>query len=283
MEQHHKHKYTRWLLIIIMTSAGLLVVGAVWLYAGVAGGARLQVFTLLGAPLGTVGSEYISARDLQLFERAAEGGNVAALRALVDELRLASVIANQSIHVTSADIERAAEQLRAGDEQYRNFEVMHGQIAALRVLATPYVYKNLLLIEYLKQGLEPQLTRQLQNLYARLKTDEDWKVLAVTQSDDLGSSWSGGDVGYVDLALAIPEYAQAVQGLPLRNLSVIYTRYGAHIVEVRNRITQNGKELTQLREIVLRPKHFDDWLAERIAAVPVKWYVRMPTSIEVEN
>lgn len=280
MEQHHKKKIARWSLIFSAGLIVLLVISALWLYTGVASGARLQALTMLGAPLGTVGSEYISARDVNLFTNAAVGDSAAGLPALVDELKLVSVAAGRSVRVTSADVERAAEQLRTGDEQYYSFEAEHGRTAALKVLATPYVYKNFLRIEYLTQGLEPALTQQLQTLSGSLRTDEDWKEVASTYSDDLASFWSGGDVGYVDLSQAIPEYAQAVQGLPLHNPAVIYTRYGAHIVEVLNRVSKDGKELTQLREIVLRPKHFDTWLAEQTSAVPVKWYVQVPTSIE---
>lgn len=281
MEKHHKKKIIQWTVGVGAGVVILIVLAGFWLYAGVASGARLQALQLLGAPLGVVGSQYITAGDLQFFSSIQnEGKVVAAAPALVHALQIASVATNRGLHVSSSDLRRAAGELRAGDEQYRNFEARFGEAAAQRVLAMPYVYKNYLEMDYMKQGLEPALTQQLQAISSRLRTDEDWKAIASTYSDDLASSWSGGDVGYVDLNQAIPEYAQTVQGLPLHDPAVIYTRYGAHVVEVLNRVTKDEKELTQLREIVLRPKRFDAWLTEQTNAVPVKWYVQVPTSIE---
>lgn len=281
MEKHHKKKIIQWTVGVGAGVVVLIVLAGFWLYSGAARGARLQALQVLRAPLGVVGSEYITAGDLQYFSDDVSGVQTeAAASALVHALQVKSIAAGRGLHVSSSDLQRAARELQAGDGQYKSFEAHYGQAAAIKVLVEPYVYENYLRIDYMKQGLEPVLTQQLRTLSAGLQSDDDWKVAASTHSDDLASSWSGGDVGYVDLGLAIPEYAQAVQGLPLHNPAVIYTRYGAHIVEVLNRVTKDEKELTQLREIVLRPKHFDAWLTEQTTAVPVKWYVQVPTSIE---
>lgn len=276
--EKQKKKVIQWILGICVGVLVLGVLGAVWLYGGVASGARLQILYALGAPVGVVGNQYITARDIQYFSTIA--GDQTPTSALVHALQVEAVAAGRGLQVSASDVHTAAVALRSGDEYYKNFEAQHGQAAALRVLATPYVYKNYLRIDYMKQGQEQALTQQLQSLSSRLQTDEDWKIIASIASDDLASSWSGGDVGYVDLRLAVPEYAQAVQGLPLHTTGVVYTRFGAHIVEVRNRVMKDNVELTQLREIVLRPKHFDTWLAEQTALVPVKWYLQVLTSIE---
>ncbi|MBL8031121.1 MAG: peptidylprolyl isomerase [Candidatus Doudnabacteria bacterium] len=276
MEKHHKRKVLYWTVGILVCVGVLATLTAFWLYSGVASGARLQTLTWLGAPLGTVGDEYIEARDLEYFTllgtSAGVGGPTAAL---VNELRLEVVAQQYNIQLSADEINATVAELRAGDTRYASFEQQYGPDVAARAFARPYAYTNALRIAYMKQGLEPALTRKLQSVYQRLDSDEAWRNIAAKESDDLATSWSGGDVGYVDLTQAIPEYRQAVGGLPLHSPAVIYSRYGAHIAEVLNRLDKDGTELTQLREIVLRPQGFEDWLADQTATVPVKWYVRL--------
>lgn len=272
MEKHRKRKVLYWTVGAVVCAGVLATLTAFWLYSGVASGSRLQTLTWLGAPLGTVGDEYIEARDLDYFSSV---GAKDAAAALVNELRLEAVAQRHGVHLTSEEVNAVAAELQAGDERYASLARQYGPETAARTLARPYAYANALRIVYMQQGLELDLTRQLQSLYQRLHSDEAWRSIAAAESDDLATSWSGGDVGYVNLAQAIPEYRQAVGGLPLHSPAVIYSRYGAHIVEVLNRLDNDGNELTQLREIVLRPQEYDNWLAAQAATVPVKWYVRL--------
>lgn len=269
-------KVVRWTLAIVLCVGVLATVAAFWLYSGVASGARLQTLTWLGAPLGTVGDEYIEARDLDYFTSlGVSAGSEGPMAALVNELRLEAVAKRYDIHILPDQVDAAATELEAGDTQYASTAQQYGSAVATRAFARPYAYTNALRIAYMKQGLEPALTRQLQSLYQRLRSDEAWRSIAAAESDDMATSWSGGDAGYVDLTQAIPEYRQAVSGLPLHSPAVIYSRYGAHIVEVLSRVKKDGGELTQLREIVLRPQGFESWLSDQTTTVPVKWYVRL--------
>lgn len=277
MEKHHKRKVLYWTVGLLVCVGVLAALTAFWLYSGVASGARLQTLTWLGAPLGAVGDEYIEARDLESFTLlGASAGVGGPTTALVNELRLEALAKQYNIQISSDEINMAAAELRAGDARYVSFEQQYGSDLAARAFVRPYAYTNALRVAYMQQGLEPALTRQLQSVYQRLHSDEAWRHIAATESDDLATSWSGGDVGYVDLMQAIPEYRQAVSGLPLHSPAVIYSRYGAHIVEVLNRLDKDGNELTQLREIVLRPQGFENWLTDQTATVPVKWYVQLP-------
>ncbi len=83
---------------------------------------------------------------------------------------------------------------------------------------------------------EAQARARAEALLARLKKGEDFVKLAKAESDDVGSSPVGGNVGYVPRGSMAAEFEAAAYTVPTGQTSgVIRTEFGFHILRVTER------------------------------------------------
>lgn len=83
---------------------------------------------------------------------------------------------------------------------------------------------------------EEQARAKADALLARLAKGADFAALARSESDDLGSLKTGGDIGFVPKGATGAEFEAAAYALPEGQLSkVIRTEYGFHILRVEAR------------------------------------------------
>ncbi|MDJ0738454.1 MAG: SurA N-terminal domain-containing protein [Gammaproteobacteria bacterium] len=74
---------------------------------------------------------------------------------------------------------------------------------------------------------------EAQSLLTRLRDGEDFAELARAHSDDPGSANNGGDLGWVERGLMVPEFEEAGFALALEAISdVVRTDFGYHIIQV---------------------------------------------------
>jgi len=106
----------------------------------------------------------------------------------------------------------------------------------------------------------PKITREAKKA-AKLKAEKIRKELiskessfatqAILYSDDPGSASNGGELGFIEPGLMVPEFEQAAFSLPVGQISeLIETVHGIHILEVMEK--KNGKP--KVRHILLAPK-----------------------------
>lgn len=247
----HTHKKIIWFSgLAILVVIALLLVGGIWLYSGRLTQAKLPMFKSLGLPIAKVGGVFLSAKN---YDSETKGTAL--------ELSRLRAIAEEKVSVTGQDIEDAAGSMGDGETE-----------SALEA----FVLENKLAAWYVQHAstLEPPLAQRLAGVQQKLVQGVPLSELAEQFSEDTATKWFTGDTGYINLAEAIPEYRRGVQSLEIDRVGIVYTRYGAHIVQVLERITQEGTEYTRIREIVLLPKGFESWLAKEKQAVPVVWYVK---------
>ncbi len=97
---------------------------------------------------------------------------------------------------------------------------------------------------------EVQAREQIEALAARIKSGEDFAIIAKTESQDPGSASQGGDLGFIGLGVMDKAFEQATFQLNKNQLSQpIRTRFGYHLIEV-----------TEIKPVQLKP--FDEVKAQ---------------------
>ncbi len=97
----------------------------------------------------------------------------------------------------------------------------------------------------------------------RIVDGEDFAALAQEYSDDPGSSFSGGDLGWLGRGVTVPPFEEAAFALEVGQISEpVKSDFGYHIIEVLDKDTERPKDeatLAQEREQV-----FQDWLRQKV-------------------
>jgi hypothetical protein len=264
-------------LVIISSITAVIVIVIVivvlWLYSGRISNAKLRVLKATGLPAGTVGDIKISGSDIVAYQALAPVFQKPAGELLSDSLQL-EAIAESRLHVSDAEL-RQAETALQNDSTYQRAVQAVGANEARETVVKQYVLDYKLRAWYASQTatLEPVLAQRLQTVQSQLERGVAFAEVAKEQSDDQATNVLAGDTGYVNLQDAIPEYRDAVTLLTPNKRTIVYTRYGIHVVELLGEISQDGKRLVNLREIVLRPKNYDAWLVKETQGAPVVWYI----------
>lgn len=275
MIKHVKTFFANWVAKVLLLVVGLVLValcGVLWLYSGKTTQAKWAVLSRLHLPAGKVGSAYIGANVAYNYQLVTGLGsnNIPPLSSLL----ALEAVASDRVMLGASELEAMAAELES-NELYRQAVKTYGKDLAKDTLARQAMLDVALRVWYDKEsGVEPELQARLQKAKQALGSGVPFAKVAVDASDDTATKWFSGDAGFVDLSLAVGEYARVVEELPLNTLSTVYSRHGVHLVEVLERTTQDGREFTRLREIVLRPKNYETWLAGEIKKQVFSWYLQ---------
>lgn len=92
--------------------------------------------------------------------------------------------------------------------------------------------------------------KQVNNLYQQLKSGKDFAVMAKQYSVDAASAVKGGDLGWVTADELVPQFAKAMETLPLRMVSKpIKSPFGWHLIEVLERKTVDDSEAYKRQQV----------------------------------
>lgn len=106
-------------------------------------------------------------------------------------------------------------------------------------------------------------------LRERILAGEDFAGLARANSEDAASAIKGGDLGWVDPGVMVPQFEQAMNELKVGEVSEpVESRFGLHIIQVLDRRAQSGSDAqdrararAQIREGKARER-YDQWVRE---------------------
>jgi len=87
-----------------------------------------------------------------------------------------------------------------------------------------------------------------EELLARAQAGEDFAVLAEEYSDDPGSRFSGGELGYFSRGMMVPEFEEAAFSTEVGGYALVQTTYGFHVINVLNRKEAVGPEFEEAKE-----------------------------------
>jgi hypothetical protein len=260
-------------IFLLVAIIGLLA-SLAWLYTGVMSESKLQLASSLHLPLGKVGGAYIYAPAIQGQVDFQHGFSVQAIQELEDNLTLRGV-AKAKVKVNDGDMQQARDLVFSKDAKYLQVQEATNTQVADEMFVRPFVLRVKLAQWFASNpDLNTSALRQAQDLVAKLKTASDWQNYAKIYSQDGYGNNYGGDIGYLDLEEAIPEYRDQVTGLALNAPSLVFTRYGIHIVEVLEKVTAEDKTHYHIREIVLKQAGFEQWLKEQERLFTPHWYVQ---------
>lgn len=92
---------------------------------------------------------------------------------------------------------------------------------------------------------------KLLNIRERILNGENFITLAVLYSEDPGSAFKGGDLGWVNKADLDPDYVKAVASLKEGQISrIVETSFGYHIIQLLGRT----EDRIHTRHILIKPK-----------------------------
>lgn len=103
--------------------------------------------------------------------------------------------------------------------------------------------------------------KQIANLYQQLKSGKDFALMAKQYSLDSASAVNGGDLGWVVPDELVPQFADAMNALPLHVVSKpVKSPFGWHLIEVLERKTVDDSEAYQRQQIrqLLQQRKFSE-------------------------
>ncbi|MCU4376829.1 peptidylprolyl isomerase [Acinetobacter haemolyticus] len=111
--------------------------------------------------------------------------------------------------------------------------------------------------------------QMIDSLYNRIKAGEDFATLAATFSNDPGSARDGGNLGWVNAGVMVPEFEKVMKEIPVGQLSEPFqSQFGWHILEVTDTRQQDMTKEAQERMArqILGERQFetevDSWTRE---------------------
>jgi peptidyl-prolyl cis-trans isomerase SurA len=115
------------------------------------------------------------------------------------------------------------------------------------------------------QSLE-DARQKLLNLRERVENGDDFAALARAHSEDTASAASGGDLGWVNPGMMVPEFEKAMNALKPNQLSQpVHSSFGLHLIQVLGRrshdITQERLEAAARQQIHARKadERYEQW------------------------
>ncbi len=115
------------------------------------------------------------------------------------------------------------------------------------------------------QSLE-DARQKLLNLRERVENGDDFAALARAHSEDTGSAASGGDLGWVNPGMMVPEFEKVMNALKPNQLSQpVRSSFGLHLIQVLGRrshdITQERLEAAARQQIHARKadERYEQW------------------------
>ncbi len=133
------------------------------------------------------------------------------------------------------------------DRNKADFNVPQTEFHLAQILVTPHPDPDVRNLMHNDAKTEPQAVRKIHELYALLRSGEDFGKVAEEYSEDPGTGPGGGDMGFVTAsALASePSLWRAVKSLRVGEISrVIRDQKGYHIVELLGRVPAGQRTLS---------------------------------------
>jgi peptidyl-prolyl cis-trans isomerase D len=94
---------------------------------------------------------------------------------------------------------------------------------------------------------------EAEELSQRARDGEDFAELAREYSQDVGSASEGGDLGWIEPGYMVQAFEDALYGLTLENpiSEPVQTRFGWHVIDLRDIRPSEGMTFTEARDILL--------------------------------
>lgn len=133
---------------------------------------------------------------------------------------------------------------------------------------TQQTHARHILIKTTELVSDAEAKRKIDEIKARLNNGASFAELAKQHSNDMSAS-KGGDLGWLDQGVTVPEFEKAMNALPVNTVSApVKSPFGWHLIEVlERRVSEGGQEqLRQAARQALRERRsdeaYEDWLRQ---------------------
>lgn len=133
---------------------------------------------------------------------------------------------------------------------------------------TQQTHARHILIKTTELVSDAEAKRKIDEIKARLNNGASFAELAKQHSNDMSAS-KGGDLGWLDQGVTVPEFEKAMNALPANTVSApVKSPFGWHLIEVlERRVSEGGQEqLRQAARQALRERRsdeaYEDWLRQ---------------------
>lgn len=125
---------------------------------------------------------------------------------------------------------------------------------------------------------EAAARQKLEDIRARIVAGEDFSDLAKLNSDDPGSGNLGGDLGWTEPGIFVPEFTAVLESLEENELSQVFrSRFGFHIMEVTGKRVYDNTEEVKRNECAMSLRN------ARVGEETELWLRRMRDEAFVEK
>ncbi|HTH94674.1 MAG TPA: peptidylprolyl isomerase [Rhodocyclaceae bacterium] len=138
----------------------------------------------------------------------------------------------------------------------------------LQAQSTQQTHVRHILIKTTELVSDAEAKRKIDEIKAKLDNGGDFAALAKQYSDDPSAN-SGGDLGWLDQGVTVPEFQSAMDALPLNKVSdPVKSQFGWHLIEVlgRRNTSNDPAQLRMAARQTLRERRADeayqDWLRQ---------------------
>ena len=149
------------------------------------------------------------------------------------------------VEYLSIDIEEIAQDIKISDsdvEQYYNENID-------RFRSNEERKSSHILISFDDEVIDDAALEQIKNIQERIKAGESFESLAQEFSDDGGSAANGGDLGWAEPGLFVPEFDQVLFALKVGEISdPVKTQFGYHIIRLDDLKEGRKKEFAEIEE-----------------------------------
>jgi len=196
---------------------------------------------------------------------------------LAEMLKQSGMTPNDLRHVIRSNLtveayidSEVASKVKIDEQQVSDFYEAHP-----RYFETPeQVHARHILILLKEESTEEEKTAaetRVNALLARVEKGEDFAQIATDNSEDPGSKFKGGDLGFFPRGMMVPEFEEAAFALePGRTSKVVKTNYGFHIIRCEEKKEVRKTPLTEVSEKIehyLRDQEIGRLLDEHIASL----------------
>jgi len=122
---------------------------------------------------------------------------------------------------------------------------------------------HILILLLPSEGAEKRAQEELEEIVAAIDAGVGWDYLAEKHSDDRGTKYGGGDLGYFKRGEMVPEFEEAAFSLKVGEITAVRSRLGYHLVKCEAK----RNEEVRARHILLKvvPSRSDTLRARSIA------------------
>jgi parvulin-like peptidyl-prolyl isomerase len=201
------------------------------------------------------GQKRLKIKERKLLEKLIENSLIAKASKENDLILDAEVLAKET--------DSRMEQYGSQEETSRNLKKVYGWSLKefTEKVVKPEMQKEIL-EKYLKKNEPNNVAAQekIDRALGEIKKSTSFAIVAKKYSEG-ESAEKGGELGWFSSDQMIPEIALAVKLLAAGETSnVLESSLGYHIINVEEKKTENGVEMTRIKQIFVRTKNFSDWL-----------------------